>query len=540
MQPDTKELETRRLLAQAVAIQRKALAARARETENPVLWMEAVWLLRGDATKPFSLDGFGFLEEILMCKAPYAAIMAGSGVGKTEAFFGYGLAMADFGKRVIYCLETATKTRHLVQERVNPNFRRNPYLVERNRGDADNVELKKLGSGYNYYLGLGSDSVTRTYHGDVLILDESDAMDATHKADMKKRLSSAENPIIREMGNPTTPGYGIHKAYEEGDQRKCYVKCPHCGSDKPLHFSTHVDKATLEIRCPDCGKKGIDRFKGHWVITNPNGKHPSWHIHRLMAAVCNLKEMADNEASEDRRTRSAFVRMDLGEPFAESEGGLSQMDVLNADGGPEWGQVAPGGFLLCDPGGNYDVQLFKAPGRGKPYQCIWVGTVKDFDELAALASKAQVAGGLVDWGPEQKGAEKFCKTQYGLGRLFKRVAYRLPDSAGTPDWMMDNADPFLILANRTGALDKMVEMFRGRRMLYPSRVVKDPDSRFSKHMKAPRRVVEPDTHGIPKARWVHEETNRDDQFHCAVYASIYIQTLETSSGDNAGVGQAGD
>lgn len=535
--------DPRRILAQAVNAQRLALVARARESENAALWMQAIWTLRGDPTKPFSLEGFEFLEEIFGCTAPFAAIQAGSGVGKTEGFLAYALAMADWGKRVIYCFETSTKTRHLVQERVNPNFRRNPYLVERNRGDADNVDLKKLGTGYIYFLGMGSDSVALSYHGDVLILDERDAMDGTRVADMKKRLSSSPNPLIRELGNPTSPGFGINKSFLDGDRRRRYQLCPYCGDDRLLHFDTHVDKAKRAIRCPKCLKplSQQDRSKGgHWVITNPEGAHPSWHIHRLMAAVCDVEQMCKDAESEDRRTKSAFVRMDLGEPFAEHEGGLTHADILNADGGPEWTQIAPGGFMLCDPGGSFDVQIFKAPAPKMPFQCVWVGTVKDWDELEALAERSQVAGGIIDWGPEQKAGERFCRTQFSKGRLFKRCAYRLPDAAGTPDWMPDPKDAFLVLANRTGAADKMVEMVRGRRMVYPSRVCKDSESRFTRHMLAPRRVVEPDSHGIQKARWVHEESNRDDQFHCALYASLYILGLEVFQGENAGVGQAGD
>ncbi len=538
--PTAVEQQEQRRWALALEAQRTANAAKSRETRDPMLWIESVWTIRGDPNKPWRGEGWLFLEEPIMCDDKEVVIMAGSGVGKTEIYIPWALAQADWGEGVIYCFESGKKTSHIVQERVNPNFKSNNYLIKRNRGEVDNVELKKLGKGYVYFLGMGSDAVTRTYHGSTLILDELDAMDAARVSDMWGRLGSAPKPRRRDLGNPKSPDHGIHKRYKAGDQRRWHITCDHCKHEAPLHFNTHVDKEKAITLCPSC-KKPIDRLKpGRWIPMNPGAPYRSYHMHRLMAKVCDIQSLIDMSRNPDARVQSTFFRMELGEPYAEKTGGLTQEDLDRIGGGPEFTQYAPGGFLVCDPGSLFDIQIYKELKAGEAARCVWVGTVKDFDELAALIEVSKVTGGLIDWGPEQKGAEKFCRQQFALGRDFKRVAYRLPDTAGTPEWMFDDEDEFLLLACRTAICDRMVENIRTRKMLFPTRVISNEESRFCQHMKSPLRVVEFDRHGIEKVSWQHDETNRDDQFHCAVYASIYIQQITESSGDNSGVGQEGD
>lgn len=541
--PTLDEIKSRREWARALEARRTANASLSRELRDPMLWIQSVWTIRGDPLKPWRPDGFSFLEEPVMCDEEEVVVMAGSGVGKTEIFIPWALAHADWGEGVIYCFESKQKTNHLVQERVNPNFKTNSYLVKRNRGEVDNIDLKKVGKGYVYFLGMGTDAVTRTYHGTVLILDERDAMDAARVEDMQGRLGSAAKPKTRELSNPKTPDHGIHKRYKEGDQRRWNIKCDECGLEAPLHFNTHVDKKRAIVVCPGC-RKPLDRLKpGRWIPTNPKGRYRSYHMHRLMARVCDIPKMIRQSENPDSRVQSTFFRMELGEPYAEKTGGLTQNDLLQADGGHGMTQFAPGGILTCDPGSLFDVQIYGSKKKDEPWRAVWVGTVNDFDELAELTKRAQVGYAFIDWGPEQKGSEKYCRMMRNEGIMAYRVSYRLnksEDDASAPIWLYDDEDENLILANRSACCDLWVDNIRTRKVLFPSAVVRNEDSRFSQHLRSPRREVKFDSHGIEKVSWVHDETNRDDQFHAGVYFSIGAQLVEESDGDNSGVGQDGD
>lgn len=517
-------LERHERATNALEAQRMANIALAHKREDPVLWMQSVWCIRGDQTKPYSIEGFWFLKEPLRSTAPLVSLMAGAGVGKTEAFIPWALSRADRGRRVLYLQENSFKNGLIVQERVNPNFRSSPYLRSRNQGDADNISLKKLGPGLVYFLGLNSDSVTRSYHGDDAIYDELDAMEPGRVVDMQKRLASSTSPTIREISNPSRPDYGIHKRYKEGDQRRVHVTCEYCGDEHPLDFSTHIDRKKLALACP-CGKP-LDRIvRRRWVPTNPKGTHPSYHIHRLLAPALDVPKLVADLSSEDWRTVSAATRMDLGLPYEDKDSGLTDTDLQAVKGPDTWSKYAPGGFMSIDPGGVFDIQIWKKQEPGIKPLLQWVGTVRGWQELYALIEESQVSGGAIDYGPEIKAAEEFCKRQRAAGRFFYRVSYTLSEGAGRPDYEWSKEDGTLIQANRTGSIDTMVQETRQGKYHASARLAVDRLGRWAQHMKSPRRVVEYNDAGKAKTRWDHEETRPDHQFHCTNLACIYRRAV---------------
>ena len=533
--------QRRELAARALEAQRLANIALAKRRLDPTLWSQSVWTIRGDTDQPYRVTDYPFITEIVRQRAQRVTIMAGAGCSKTESFIPYALFRADCGGRLLYVFENDTKTSLLVQERVNPNFKSSPYLQSRNAGEVDNIHLKKVGTGFVYFLGLASDSSTRSYHGDEAIFDEYDAMDPIRLVDMEKRLASSRTPLIREISNPSAPDYGIHRQYKLGDMRRWFVKCPSCSDEQALDFTTHVDTKKAIMRCPRCSKPLLWEVvqAGRWVPTNPKGLHPSYHIHRLMTKVCDLPRLIQDLGSEDWRAVSAATRMDLGLPYEDKDAGLSDSDLRACLGEDVWSPRCPGGYMAVDPGGVFDVQLWARPEPGVPPTCRWAGTVSGWHELSALADESGVAGGAIDFGPENKAALEFCQHQRSLGRYFFRVAYTLSEGAGSPDWAYDKTDPLLVQANRTAACDTMVQEVRQGKVRFPRRLVADPLGRWAQHMKSPKRVVEFDDRGKMKVRWHHEETRPDHQFHVSVYASIYRQAARIKGGGHAQVVVAG-
>ncbi len=518
------------LAARMLEAQRAACIAEAHRRNDPVLWTQAVWCIRGDQSRPYSIKGFEFMKEPLRDESPMSSIMAGAGVGKTEGFIPWSLFRADRGRRVLYLSENDMKTGLLVQERVNPNFKSSPYLAARNQGEVDNVHLKKLAGGFTYFLGLHSPSVTRSYHGDDAIYDEFDAMEPVMVTDMQKRLASSTQPTIREISNPSRPDYGIHKRYKEGDMRRWYVRCALCLDWQPLDYQTHIDRKARILACPKCHKPLVID-KTDWVPTNPKGTHKSYHIHRLMAPSMDIGKLCDDLASEDWRTVSAATRMDLGLPFEDKDSGLSDTDLqAAADTEDMWTKRAPGGFFACDPGNLFDVQLWTKAEPGIPSRCCWVGTVSGWTELAYLIEESQVAGGVMDYGPDGIQSLEFCKGQRARGRFCLRVAYWMSEAPGQPDWKYDSNDALLLQANRTAVIDTMCQKVRKGVMKYPKRIVQDKQGRWAMHMKSPRRVVEFNDAGKAKTRWDHEETRPDHQFHVTTFASVYLEAIGIKGG----------
>ena len=522
--------------AQALQARRLRNAAFACKVQDTNLWMESCWTLNGDPATPYRLDGYAYLREIGNSTAEEITVMSGAGTGKTEYFLGWGLAHASWGDPVIYCFESDKKTGLLVQERVNPNFRRNPFFKSINKGESDNIQLKKLGKSHAYFLGLGNDGATASYHGKKLVLDELDRMDLDRVAMMRKRLATAGRPMVRKLSNPSFPDFGIDEEWKRSDQRRWFVKCEACGKAAALGWHTHVDEKALVVRCPSC-KKPMDRLRvvanGWWQPTNPKGDHPGYHLHRLMTPVCNLQAIRDELASEKERTKAAAVRMDLGLPFQEKGGGISDSEIKAADAGPVWQQEAKGGFMVCDPGAVFDVQIYERPIQGRPLRCVWAGTVSGFPELASLADSAGIRWGMIDFMPELTGAKDFVKNQAAKGQTWWRASYSGPDQDDSPAWRHDTQNADLIEIGRTLALDEFRDALQKQQILYPTRLVTDTKSRLYAHLKAPRRVVEFDKKGRPRIFWVHDENRPDHQFHCGVYAWILGKLALTQGGSSS-------
>ncbi len=522
------------LASQALEARIRANAMLALELNDPLLWAASVWTIRGDQSKRYDMSAFPFLKEPVQDKSALKVIMASGGIGKTEAFIPLALFKADSGRRVIYSFETESKTGLIVQERLNPNIENSPYLRLRCK-DTDNVKLKIVGKGVLFCIGLGGDSATASYHGDDLFLDERDLMDP-HRVDlMHKRLNSSPDPQEVDISNPKAgKGAGIHKDFLAGDQRLWFVPCDQCGKSNALNFRTHLDRAKARVLCPSCGKPMNRLGLGHWRPTNPKGTHASWHINGLMNPVLRLEQVcADLDSPMSSRRRAATI-MDLGEPFEDKDAGLSDSDLWNADGGDVWSQHAPGGFLVCDPGGVFDVQIWQWKRKGEPPVCTWAGAVEGWGQLEKLVDASRVVGGLIDNQPETSQGKRFCMEMKKKGLDFRRCAYTVSGEA-PPEFVEDREDPYLINANRTLCIEAMVDSVRGGLIRFPKRLVRDGETRWAQHMKAPRRAVDPDRAGVNRVKWVHREADPDHQFHCSVYAWIW-QSLKIPTQSSQGMG----
>lgn len=498
----------------------RANMALAREKQDVVLWAETAWAIRGDRTQPYSIEKYPYLIEIANSKARRVVVMSCAGGGKTEIFLNFALAHADWGKRVLYTFETNQKAGHIVQERVNPNIKSSPYFYERCK-DVDNIVLKKFGSGIVYFFGLGGEGATSTYHGDILVRDEKGKMNQQHATLVQKRLESSTDPLIRDISNPDFPRMNIHQDFLDGDQRRWYVPCGHCGHEQALDFFTFVNQQTGDVLCPKC-KRDFDRLApGHWVVGNPGAPYPSYHVIGMMNPSFNilntLKELKDPRPD----VLEAVHRMSLGVPYETAESGLSAEDLKGAEHGDQWTKVAPGGFMTVDPGGVFDVQIYQKPDRYGTAVCTWAGTVQNWQELHALADESQVAGGVIDFQPELKAAEEFAERRRHKGQIFWRCAYTIQGEAG-PKFDFDNEQPGIVKVNRTRMADEMVGLVRGRKLRFTKRLALDETGRWFEHMRSPKRVSAPGAGGIMKTRWEHEESRPDHQFHCTLYGTVWL------------------
>ena len=160
----------------------------------------------------------------------------------------------------------------------------------------------------------------------------------------------------------------------------------------------------------------------------------------------------------------------------------------------------------------FDVKLWTPPDNHGRQRCLWVGTVKGFDELGELVESSGCVGGVLDYMPELTETEAFCRRQAKRGRQFFRAGYTL-EGKKTIKWHLSTHEPFMVDVHRTKWLDDMVYAVRKRDLTFPAKYVDDEQGRLFTHLRSPKKVTEEGRDGLPETRWRHEPTNPDHQFH---------------------------
>ncbi|MDI2091609.1 phage terminase large subunit family protein [Commensalibacter oyaizuii] len=192
-----------------------------------------------------------------------------------------------------------------------------------------------------------------------------------------KRSETFWNRKIVAGSTPTIKGLSrIEKLYQEGDQRKFYVPCPHCGEFQILEWGgkdvTHGIKWDKDERgnaLPDtahyvCQHNGCvieekdkpDLIKeGEWRANAPFKGHASFHINSLYSLMPNARWSL--LVAEFLRVKSdpielqTFVNTMLGETFEDrGEGALSELTLARR--AEVWAGEVPDGVVLLTAAGD--------------------------------------------------------------------------------------------------------------------------------------------------------------------------------------------
>jgi hypothetical protein len=174
---------------------------------------------------------------------------------------------------VLYFFPTGDSITRFAQTRFGPLIDNNPKHIKKFIRKTDNIQVKRIGK--RGYLCLLSGNLSRKVGGvakvsanlrgdpaDMIVLDESDAMDPDVVFQAKMRL--ADSLLKREihLSNPTIPEVGVHARFLESDQRYWVRKCV-CGRETiaVLEYDKCVMVRKVEgrevgyIGCVKCGRE---------------------------------------------------------------------------------------------------------------------------------------------------------------------------------------------------------------------------------------------------------------------------------------------
>lgn len=193
------------------------------------------------------------------------------------------------------------------KERITPMIQSSPALGEimsdpRTRNGDDTLRFKRFPGGFLAISSAGSPSNLAMRAIRVVMMDEIDKYEPTKEGDpialAEERTSTfmASALSIRACSPTWEETSRIHKSYLEGDQRRAYIACPHCGDWMTLDFFKHVlwDKTsdgehvtgTACIYCEHCGSE-ITEAERQRIMTT---KHAIQHRQTRSFEHCGVRQ----------------------------------------------------------------------------------------------------------------------------------------------------------------------------------------------------------------------------------------------------------
>jgi len=233
---------------------------------------------------------------------------------------------------VIFTLPTSGDVKDFVLSKFDPVVRSSPQLQAKvtkdplSRRAIYSTVLKRIGGSHFFFRGSWSAHFAQSIDADVLVVDELDFQKPDIRKMYEERLEGARSKdIIYWLGVPTLPKQGIAELYEQSDQRKWHIRCPHCKKLQTLDWPDSISQRKKSFICKFCRKDlpKEARMKGVWIAQKPGRPIHGYYFNRLMAPWVSAEKIL-----HEFRTRSSrhFYNFTLGLPYLEKSQQFSRDD----------------------------------------------------------------------------------------------------------------------------------------------------------------------------------------------------------------------
>jgi len=286
------------------------------------------------------------------------------------------------------------------KQRIDPLIEESSALAEliapaRSRDSGNTILAKEFRGGVLVMTGANSAVGLRSMPVRYLFLDEVDGYpldvegegDAISLAEARTRTFARRKILI--VSTPTIAGASaVEREFEESDQRRYFVPCPHCDHRQWLRFEQlrweRGQPETAAYICESCSQPIAEHHKtwmldnGQWQACAPEqaGRTAGFHLSSLYSPVgwrswIEIARAWESAAMSDSRSASAiktFKNTELGETWVEEGEAPDWQRLLERREDYCIGTVPAGGMLLT---AGADVQKDRievsvwAFGRGK-------------------------------------------------------------------------------------------------------------------------------------------------------------------------------
>ncbi len=258
---------------------------------------------------------------------------------------------------------------------------RSTIAKPRGRDGINNQRMKSYPGGFIMFSWAGSPKTMRGRSAPFIVCDEVDGYDRTaegHPVSLlwQRAATFEDDKKLITISTPTIKGVSfIENAFEQGDQRRFHVACPHCGTHQPLKWAgvkwdrdeagedlpltaryvcqAH-DPETGEVTCGRAWSDGervaairnAEKMGAGWKAAKPFRGHASFHLSELYSCFRKLSSIVqsflEKKAANDLQT---FVNVSLAETW-EEHGDQNDASELMARAEEYAAPVPQGGAVL--------------------------------------------------------------------------------------------------------------------------------------------------------------------------------------------------
>jgi phage terminase large subunit GpA-like protein len=521
--------------------------------------------------------------------------MTGAQLGKTtvqQCITGYFIEHEPRSQILVQPTQGDVQT--FLETKLRPMLDANPTIAnkmakQRGREGVNNSRIISYIGGWLMFSWAGSPKTLRGRSAPLTQADEVDGMDATPEGDPVELLAQrsatfGDQALSTRSSTPTVKGASrIETGYLEGDQRRYFVPCPHCGVAQYLKWpnvhwngrkSTGIDNAeddvgaehepdTAMYACEACGVlwddgeriaaiRNAERLGHGWKAAKPFTGHASFHAPEMLSTFRRLRDIVrsylDKLAVGDLQS---FVNVSLAETF-EEKGDKADAGTLMARREVYAAQVPMGGVWL---GAGIDAQQDRlevqivAYGVGEEswriaYYVLWGDPLAPdvWSELEEVLSEEfehesgvmmRIGGACLDTG----GTNSYTQTAYDW--LRGKTGRRIFGVKGVAGW----GRPIVEKPQRkqSGKNARKVDLFlvgtdeaklivmRRLNMVAPGpgyvHFSDDADQDYFDQLTA-EKLVTKYVKGFPKREWTKHDKARNEALDTFVYAYAALKIMQ--------------
>jgi hypothetical protein len=521
-----------------------------KQLSDPIKFSEALGMLKG---KPFSLKERKHLHDIYRDKHPRVVVVAGRQVEKSETVVrimlhrGYTRPFTT----ILYTSPRIEQVTRFVNDRFRPSIRdsRQGILeksVSKNRDAKTAVGLTNRSVFYFASSWQNADA-TRGISGDIVFFDECQDLTQTAIETVEKSVSHSEiydpNTELRGIcfytGTPKESGsYYDRVLWGMSDQKRWKVKCIHCEYEQFMSMDNIIEQSDERayFGCLKC-KKELDRSNGQWVATRPeNTLYSGYHLTQLIMPWIPASQILRDFKTMDIST---FKNEVLGEFHSGNVKPISIQDILSCtDPNRSLRQginILPSGFAEHDTVMGID---YGSGGLSKTI--ITIGHMEFIDnekklvidhiENCKIENLEELLRHICELKERFKVKKILGDIGYGSWQAQKLYEYYGRDATAiryvtfpTDPEKRVYKDKYVLQVDRTYSMDRLIDMFKKRKIVIPYRHPEKVEPFFDDYM-AIETVYKDSSTTAGKKLYTH--TIPDDAFHSLNYVREGIQELE--------------